>query len=286
VITSTSNTQVKRLLGLRKRRERDATGRFLVEGRREVARALAAGVGVETVVVCPPLDQDGELEALATDAVAAGARRLDVAVPVFERLSNREGPDGVLVEAHAFATDLAGIRLGPNPLVLVVAEIEKPGNLGAMVRSAAGVGADAVLVADPVTDVFNPNVVRASQGALFGLPVGVAEAEAIAAWLHEQGVHLWAAGPDDGVAYWDAPLHQATAIVVGAEHAGLDERWDRLADGRITIPMPGTDSGEQAVDSLNVATAAAVLLLDAVRQRTWAGDDLGPDLDDVDLDLP
>jgi TrmH family RNA methyltransferase len=278
VITSTSNIQVKRLLTLRKRRERDATGRFLVEGRREVARALAADVVVDTVVACPVIGDQDELEALVAEAVAAGARRIDVAVPVFERLSHREGPDGLLVEARSFPTGLDHVELGANPLVLVVAEIEKPGNLGAMLRSAAGVGADAVLVADPVTDVFNPNVVRASQGALFGIPVGVGDAETVAGWLHEQGLRIYAAGPDDGLAYWDAPLHEPTAIVVGAEHEGLDPRWSELADGEITIPMPGSTDG-QGVDSLNVATAAAVLLLDAVRQRTWVGDDVGVDLD-------
>jgi TrmH family RNA methyltransferase len=282
VITSTSNTQVKRLLALRKRRERDSTGRFLVEGRREVARALAAEVVVDTVVVCPTIGDADELERLATLAVDAGATRLDVAVPVFERLSQREGPDGLLVEARAFPTDLERIELGPNPLVLVAAEIEKPGNLGAMLRSAAGAGADAVIVADPVTDVFNPNVVRSSQGALFGLPVAVGSAEDVAAWLHQHGVRIYAAGPAGGVPHWDAPLQAASAIVVGAEHDGLDERWQDLADTWITIPMPGAGAadghGDTGVDSLNVATAAAVLLLDAVRQRTWVGDD-------VDLDL-
>ncbi|OWY61279.1 hypothetical protein B7486_64625, partial [cyanobacterium TDX16] len=121
VITSTSNTQVKRLLTLRKRRERDTTGRFLVEGRREVARALAADVVVDTVVACPGIGDQEELEALVEEAIAAGARRLDVAAPVFDRLSHREGPDGVLVEARAFPTDLEHVALGPNPLVLVVA---------------------------------------------------------------------------------------------------------------------------------------------------------------------
>ena len=272
MITSTSNPQVKRLLALHKRRERDATGRFLVEGRREVSRALDATVSVQTVVVCPSLDQDGAIESLATRAEAAGARRLDVAEPVFRRLSHREGPDGVLLEAAAFATDLDTITLGPNPLVLVVAGIEKPGNLGAMLRSAAGVGADAVVVADPVTDVFNPNVVRASQGALFVVPVAVAGLEAVAAWLNEHGLRTWAAGPEDGTPYWDVPLHVPVALVVGAEHEGLDPRWHELADGGVTIPMPG--AGDGAVDSLNVATAAAVLLLDAVRQRSWVGEDL------------
>jgi TrmH family RNA methyltransferase len=164
-------------------------------------------------------------------------------------------------------------------LVLVVAAIEKPGNLGAMLRSAAGVGADVVVVADPVTDVFNPNVVRASQGALFSVPVAVAGLDEVAGWLREHGLRTWAAGPGEGTAYWDVPLQGPVALVVGAEHEGLDPRWDELADGRITIPMPGAH--DAAVDSLNVATAAAVLLLDAVRQRAWVGDDVS--LDDVDL---
>jgi TrmH family RNA methyltransferase len=301
VITSTANPRVKAALALRKRRERDRTGRFLIEGRRELARALAAGVMVEEVLACPALlgraegvtdqadaheergaaaaadpDMRGRAETAGDRGVpghrgvlgsaeAAGARVVEVTEAVFARLSYRDNPDGVLGVARAFDTglealDLAGVA---DPLVLVVAELEKPGNLGAMLRSASAAGAAAVIVADPVTDVFNPNVVRSSQGALFGVPVGVGDTGAVLGWLRGHGLRVYAAGPGGSQPYWRLPLAGPCALVVGSEHRGLPAEWFDAADERVVIPMPGS----AGVDSLNAAAAAAVLLFDAVRQR-------------------
>ena len=274
MITSTANPRVKAALALRKRRERDRTGRFLVEGRRELARALAAGVEVEEVLACPPLlaraaSGSGEREAgVLGQAAMAGARVVEVADTVFARLSYRDNPDGVLGVALAFdtgldAVDLAGVA---DPLVLVVAELEKPGNLGTMLRSASAAGAAAVIVADPVTDVFNPQVVRASQGALFGVPVGVGDTAAALAWLRRHGLRVYAAGPGGTEPYWRLPLAGPSALVVGSEHRGLPDAWFAAADERVVIPMPGSGG----VDSLNAASAAAVLLFEAARQRAEA----------------
>jgi TrmH family RNA methyltransferase len=261
VITSTANPRVKDALRLRKRRERDRAGRFLVEGRRELARALGAGVGVDEVLACPALV--GGDTAVLDAAAGAGAAITEVGEAVFARLSLREGPDGVLGVAHTFPTGLDSLAPGPDPLVLVVAEVEKPGNLGAMLRSASAAGADAVVVADPVTDVFNPQVVRASQGALFGVPVAVGAAAAVVAWLRDRGLHIYAAGPGGTRPYWELPLAGPVALVVGSEHRGLPADWFAAADEQVVIPMPGSGG----VDSLNAAGAAAVLLFDAVRQR-------------------
>jgi TrmH family RNA methyltransferase len=257
VITSTANPRVKAALALRKRRERDRTGRFLIEGRRELGRALAAGVAVDEVLVCPRL--------LGGDPVPAGMVVTEVAEGVFRRLSARENPDGVLGLARAFDTGLDALDLAgePAPLVLVVAEMEKPGNLGTMLRSASAAGASAVLVADPVTDVFNPNVVRSSQGALFGVPVAVGDTAAVLAWLRRHALRIYAAAPGGTQSYWRVPLAGPAALVVGSEHRGLPAAWLDAADEQVVIPMPGSGG----VDSLNAAAAAAVLLFDAVRQR-------------------
>jgi TrmH family RNA methyltransferase len=266
VITSTANPRVKAALALRKRRERDRTGRFVIEGRRELARALAGGVELDEVLVCPDLlggEPSGGADGVLAAARAAGAVVTDVAESVFGRLSYREGPDGVLGIARAFATGLDRIELGADPLVLVVAEVEKPGNLGTMLRSASAAGAAAVVVADPVTDVFNPNVVRSSQGALFGVPVAVGDSAEVLAWLRRHRLPVYAAGPGGTQPYWRLPLSGPSALVVGSEHRGLPADWLDAADEQVVIPMPGSGG----VDSLNAAAAAAVLLFEAVRQR-------------------
>jgi RNA methyltransferase, TrmH family len=273
VITSTANPRVKAILRLGKRREREAAGRFVVEGRREVQRALAAGVELDELVTCPPLhgppggDGAAATAELVADAAAAGAAVTEVAESVFARLSHRQGPDGVLAVARTFPTDLDRLAPGPVPLVLVVAGLEKPGNLGSVLRSAAAAGADAVVVADPVTDLVNPNVVRASQGAVFAVPVAVAGAEATLAWLRHHGLPVFAAGPGGTTPHWALPLAGPAALVVGAEDRGLPETWFAAADRRVVIPMPG----DRGVDSLGAAAAAAVLLFEAVRQRGGGG---------------
>jgi TrmH family RNA methyltransferase len=273
VITSTGNPRVKAILRLRKRRARDEEGRFVIEGIREVRRALAAGITVGEIVTCPalaPADSESETDSIVADAVAGGAVHTEVAEAVFARLSYRDGPDGVLAVAATFATGLARIERPvawrPDPLVLVVAGLEKPGNLGAVLRSAAAAGVDAVIAADPVADVFNPNVVRAAQGALFAVPLAVAGADEVRAWLRDLDIPLYAAGPRGAQAPWDLPLARAAALVVGPEHAGLDPAWFAGADATVAIPMPGARNG-RGVDSLNAAAATAVLLFEAVRQR-------------------
>jgi TrmH family RNA methyltransferase len=258
VITSTANPRVQAVVRLRKRRARDESGLFVVEGEREVRRALAAGVTVDELWVCPDLRPGGE-------ASIGGPPVTEVGPRVFARVSYRDNPDGVLAVARQFPTDLGRLDPPPHALVLVVAGLEKPGNLGAIVRSAAAAGVDALVVADPVTDVFNPNVVRASQGALFGLPLAVAGGDDVRSWLADRAIPTYAAGPGGTVAHWDLPFDRAAALVVGPEDTGLPAGWFDTAAARVVIPMPG-DAG-RGVDSLNAAAAAAVLLFEAVRQR-------------------
>lgn len=254
-ITSTANPRVKDIVALRKARERRSSGRFVVEGSREVGRCIAAGIQTEVVYICPELG--------GAVSIPDEVERIEVSRTVFERMSHREGPDGVLAVAGGMSTELAALALPQNPLVLLVVGIEKPGNLGTMIRSAAAAGADAVIVASPVVDIVNPNVIRASQGAVFSMPVGVDCDEAVMGFLAGSHINVFAADPAATRPYWDAPLEAAAAIVIGAEHAGIPAGWRAVAQP-IAIPM----GGRAGVDSLNASAAAAVLLFDAARRRS------------------
>lgn len=263
-ITSPTNDRVKDLVRLRDRRHRDRTGRFLVEGIREVSRALDAGVEVECVYVCPTLARGEEAIAVARRASDLGIEVVEMTEPPFRKAAYRTAPEGVLAVAERLTTDPEVLVFGPAALVLVAERIEKPGNLGTMLRTADAVGADAVIVADPATDPFNPNVVRASTGTLFTVPVGVGPSETVIDVLRRRGVSIVVTAPDAGKALWDVDLTGPTAIVVGTERDGLSRTWIEAADVATTIPMQG------AADSLNAAMAAGVALFEAVRQRRAA----------------
>lgn len=254
-IDSPSNPRVKGLVRLRSRRAREAEGRFLVEGAREVRRALDAGVTVETLYLCPDLGASPE------DWADAGVPFVELSASAFGKAAY--GRDGVLAVARCFPVDLGRIPWDRPGLFLLVADgIEKPGNLGAMLRTAAAAGAAGVVVADPTVDVFNPNVVRASTGALFGLAVGVATGAEVIERLRREGVRIFAAVTEGGDPPWDRDLTGRAAFVVGREDRGLSADWVAAADGVVTLPLTGN------VDSLNAAVAAAVLLYEAVRQRS------------------
>jgi TrmH family RNA methyltransferase len=240
VITSVENRQVKEVVSLRRSRERRRLGLFLAEGPREVARARAAGLRIVRTFYAPSL--------LAWDEGQPVSER------VLARMAYRAEPEGVVavVEAPRRAPPRDG------SLYLVAVGIEKPGNLGAMARSAAAAGADALLVAEARADVWNPNAIRASTGAVFTLPVAETSLEEVAGL----GVTIVAAAPRAPTPYTAIDLTAPTAIVVGAEDRGLGARWLERADARVAIPVAAG-----AVDSLNAAAAAAVLLYEAVRQR-------------------
>ena len=260
-ITSTTNPQIKALVRLRSRRERDREGRFLIEGFRELTRALDAGVAIEALYTSPDLYLGHNEPALVERAAEAGAGVTLVSEAAFRKASYRDRPEGLLAVARQFPTGLDRIDLSGAPLVLVAEGIEKPGNLGTMLRTADAAGASGVVVADPTTDPFNPNVVRASLGTLFTVPIAVADSPDAIAAFRGAGVAILAATPDGTVAHHAVDLTVAVAIAVGSEQYGLTEAWLDAADARIVIPMPGS------VDSLNAAMAAGVLLFEAVRQR-------------------
>ena len=260
-IVSPANPRIKAVVRLRDRAERDATGRFVVEGYRELTRATHAGIRIETLLVCPDLYLGGNEPGLADRIRAAGAELLEVSETAFRRASYRDRPEGLLAVAERFATDLDRIPLTGTPLLLVAEGIEKPGNLGTMLRTADAAGATGVIVADPTTDPFNPNVVRASLGTLFTVPLAVATSAAVIAHLRASGVRLLAATPAGAIAHFAADMTGPVALVIGSEQYGLTPVWLDAADQAVVIPMPGS------VDSLNAAMAAGILMFEAVRQR-------------------
>jgi RNA methyltransferase, TrmH family len=256
-ITSTANPRVKDLVRLRRRRHREERGETLVEGYEELSLALSAGVRPVAVYHCPELARPGQREALGERA-----ELVLVSAPVFEKIAYRESPDGWLAVFPAVRTGLADLRPGAEPLILVCEGVEKPGNLGAMLRTADAAGVAAVIATDPGTDWSNPNVIRASKGAVYAVPVVSAGAADVLEWLAARAIPVLAATPEAATPYTELDLRGPLAIAVGAEKHGLSEPWLAAAAHRALIPMHGH------VDSLNVSTSAAILLYEAVRQRS------------------
>jgi len=259
-ITSPANPRIKQLVALRRRRGREHSAVTLVEGRAEIELALAAGVRPEALYYCPELSAAGA-ERAVTAVAAQGAEVVRVSRPVFEKISYREGPDGLLAVVPAVADGLDGLKLGPSPLVLVCAGLEKPGNLGAILRTADAAGVAAVVAADPETDWGNPNVVRASKGTVFSVPVASGTSAQVLDWIDASGMQIVAAMPDAAQLITETDLTGPTVIAVGAEQTGLSGQWQERADVRVRIPMFGK------ADSLNVSTSAAIITYEAVRQR-------------------
>jgi TrmH family RNA methyltransferase len=265
-ISSPSNPRIRSAARLRDRRERDRTGLTLVDGAREVRRALAAEVEIVEAFVAPGLRERPDGESIVVGLEAAGVDWASATDEALGRLSFGDRSEGVVAVIRPPALDLDRLAPPLNPLVVVAERIEKPGNLGAILRSADGAGADAVIVADPRTDPFNPNAIRASLGTIFSLPLASAASADVLGWLIERGIRPVAARAAAPVAYVDADLRGAVAIVLGSEADGLTDVWE---DDRVTgvrIPMHGI------ADSLNVSVAAAVLLYEAVRQRAGSSE--------------
>jgi len=262
IITSPQNPKVKQLVALRNRRERDRTGLMRVEGYEELSLALASGAEPTALYVCPPLFREAEQAALLERVRHAGGNVFEVSEAVFDKIAYREGPDGWLATFPAINRSLAGLRTGPHPLLVVAEAVEKPGNLGAILRTADAAGIDAVIAADPLTDWGNPNIVRSSKGALFSVPVAEASNVETIDWLRERNIQIVAATPRATTLYTDADLRVPLAIAVGAEKYGLSQAWLNAADIQVRIPMVGK------VNSLNVATATALFVYEAVRQRS------------------
>ncbi len=259
-ITSPQNPRVKQVVRLRDRRHRDEEGLLIVEGAAELALALAGSARPQAVYYCPALGLKPE-ELLAA-AIRAGAEVVEVSAPVFAKMAYRENPDGVLAVLAIVRRGLDDLPTSERPLYIVAEAVEKPGNLGALLRSADAAGATGVIVCDPATDLSNPNVVRSSRGTLFTVPVAEASSEETIAWLRHHSVAIVAATPHASLLYTHADLRGPVAIAVGTEDVGLSPAWLTQAGVAVQIPMLGQ------VNSLNVATAATLLLYEALRQRS------------------
>lgn len=253
-ITSLKNPKIKDLLSLsEKSRERRERGLFVVEGQREVVRALAAGYEAETLFVC---------EAYLSEPLAVAPDKVfPVSKEVYERIAYRGGTEGVVAVLRTRNQSLEALSLRENPLILVLESVEKPGNIGAVLRSADAAGVDAVLVCDPLTDLYNPNLIRASLGALFSVPTLCCTSQEAATWLKRHGIAILTAQLQDSELYYDTDMTRGTALVMGTEDRGLSPFWREQADAHIRIPMAGM------MDSLNVSVSAAILCFEAVRQR-------------------
>jgi TrmH family RNA methyltransferase len=244
-----------------KRPHRDEKNLVLIEGYRELKRALDNQVMPTELFYCPELFQGENEGTLIERCREAGSLLYECSAPVFQKMAYRDRPEGLLALAPQAHRTLDSLALPPNPLLIVAEAIEKPGNLGSILRSADAAGVNAVIVCDRCTDVNNPNVVRSSIGTVFALPVVEAATADALAWLKARGIQILAATPHAEKNYTDVDLTRPAAIVVGTEKFGLSSEWMKQADLQVRIPMLGQ------IDSLNVACATTILLYEAVRQR-------------------
>jgi len=262
IITSPANARLKTLVALRRRRAREEAGLTLVDGYDELCLALDAGVVPRTVYFCPELMLDVAVQQdVVLRAQSMGSDTQQLGRAAFEKVAYREGPDGFLAVVDSVMRSCSDLSVGLAPLVLICQGVEKPGNLGAMLRTADAAGVEAVLAVDPVTDWSNPNLVRASKGTVFSVPVASAGSSEALAWLSDQGIALAATTPDTDLEYTQVDYTGPVAVAVGAEKYGLTDDILKAASYRIRIPMAGR------ANSLNVATSAAVVIYEAVRQR-------------------
>ena len=289
-VTSAQNRKVKTLLALQeKARLRKEMGLFVVEGRRELGHCVRAGFEIDTLFYCPEIlgsavgssaaicysaltrhadpfranaaeDPLPDLDMLQTILENAG-QIVEVPRELYEKIAYRGGTEGMIAEVKVKERTLEGLEMKEKPLVVVLEGVEKPGNIGAVLRSADAAGADAVLICDPLTDLYNPNLIRASIGAVFTVQVVCCSSEEAIKWLKDNKINIYTAQLQDSSWYYDTDMTGGTAIVVGTEATGLTDGWREAADGHIRIPMLGE------LDSLNASVSAAILLFEAVRQR-------------------
>ena len=260
-ITSSHNPRLKAAVKLRDRRDRVSEGRFLIDGRRELERALVAGIAIVEVFVKEDEKRADELAPLVNQLRQAGASILRTAPAPFAKLAFGDRDEGIVAVAMTPQTSLASLTLPPHPLVAVLEGIEKPGNIGAVLRTADAAGVSAVIVADGGTDLYNPNAIRASLGAIFTVPVCAASSAETLAWLRQHGLATFAARVDGAMDYSSASYRGPTAIVLGSEAQGLSDVWSRPEVTSISLPMHGV------IDSLNISATAAILFYEAARQR-------------------
>ena len=254
VITSVQNARIKHVVALQQKSSlRREEGLFVVEGQREIEHCIACGYEIEELFVLNTISYTGHSPATL------------VSPQVYEKMAYRESTEGIIAVAKTKQHRLKDLSLKDNPLIVVLERVEKPGNLGAILRSAEAAGVDAVIVCDPLTDLYNPNLIRASIGGVFNVPVAVCTSEECITFLKQRHITILTAQLQDSYEYYDYDMRPATAIVMGTESTGLTQQWREAADAHIRIPMLGR------LDSLNVSVSAAILMYEAVRQRKVKG---------------
>jgi TrmH family RNA methyltransferase len=260
-INSPGNPHIKNILRLQSNsRERHLQNLFVIEGYREIIRAMVSCIEIRELYVCSELDRQGRSEEISDQD--SRMQIFEVGKAAFARIAYREGSDGLIALAVPRNLKLNELKLSLNPLILVLESVEKPGNLGAIMRTADAAGIDAVIVCDPLTDIYNPNAIRSGVGCIFTRQVVTCSSKEAIDWLKSMKISVYAAAlTDKALIYHHMDFRGPIAIVMGTEATGLSSEWLDTSDSQIIIPMKGI------ADSMNVSTSAAVLVFEAVRQR-------------------
>lgn len=254
-ITSNQNPKIKEIVKLRKAKQRKKTDLFIIEGVQELGMAIKSGIQISSLFYCADYLKDKSfLSQLHCDIYELDKN-------TFNKISLRENPDGVLAFSKPKNMFLGDIKLSKNPFLLILESIEKPGNLGAIFRTADACGVDYIVICEPKTDIYNPNVIRSSLGTLFTNKIVICKNSEIFSWLKKNNIKSFAATPNADMLYTEANFNGAIAITIGTEHEGLSTEWLKSADYKIKIPMKGK------IDSLNASVSAAIILFEASRQR-------------------
>lgn len=260
-ITSKQNPRIKNLVQLQKRSERQAHGVFIVEGLREIEKALVMGYEFDSLFFCPEIVDQYIIANLFGKSLPQ--QTFEVSRDVFNKVAYREDSGGAIALAKPKEHGLNQLKIQKKPLILVIEGVEKPGNIGAIYRTADAAGISAIIICDPGTDLYNPNAIRSSLGCVFTTPTAICTSQQAIQWLKEHNIQILASYLQASSPYHKANFTNPTAIVMGAEATGISNDWVQAADANIIIPMQGK------ADSMNVSTAAAVLIFEACRQRDF-----------------
>ena len=257
-ITSIQNPFIKSLVQLKEKAKlRKQTGTFLIEGLRELSLALKGNYEIETILFLPELIGKYQIYKLVNQSTET----IEISKEVYQKLAYRDTTEGIIAIAKTKSLLLSDLKLSENPLILVAESLEKPGNIGAILRTADAANLDAVIIANPKSDIYNPNVVRSSVGCLFTNNIATGTTSEIIAFLKEKNIRFFSATLQNSTVYHTLDYTLPTALVVGTEATGLSEEWRVAASQNINIPMQGQ------IDSMNVSVAAAILIFEAKRQR-------------------
>lgn len=258
-ISSVQNPFIKSLVQLQeKAKARKESGTFLIEGKREIALAIKGNYEIETILFLPELISEAEFSKLTP-----GIERIGITKEVYQKLAYRDTTEGILAVAKTKSLKLEDLQLSQNPLMLIAEAPEKPGNIGALLRTADAANLDAVIIANPKSDMYNPNIVRSSVGGLFTNQIATGSTDEIIGFLRQRNINFYCATLQNSTPYHTQNYTNPTALVVGTEATGLTDAWRNAATQNIIIPMQGE------IDSMNVSVAAAILIFEAKRQRNF-----------------